>query len=427
MTGSLGSEAAGVTGMTGVWPLILAWFKNGDGHLAGTRFLGRSRGLARSQSPFLNHALILPLSSVWLSTAEPVRLGPPRDIPSIGLQVALPAHMTELPLDNLTDWVRVGVKGDTEAFNEILVLSALPEGTLRDARTTAEEWIREAERQRTGYTVIAQRALLWRPLMVPLAPTTRRDEREGSDRSPPGDPLPSGAPATSSSSHPNGWEVLGQYRVDEKVVSSLQWFGRRAGQPAVIYVLTYDAVNGQPDAMRRLVESVAQSCQTRPIQPASTQPVRLGNRQVLPAQGISFQVPDALRMMIPNRPNMLVRAGAVDYVRNRLLPVLTLTTNPVRQDQTPQTRLKQSVDALLPALRPVGGRVVSSQPAKLGPQPAYEVVFSTVQRRDKLVTAVRLGIWRGQAMVLSLTYPADNVRQLVEAMEQVAGSFRLQP
>jgi len=37
-------------------PAKRAWFENGDRHLAGTRFLGRSRGLARSQSPFSNHA-----------------------------------------------------------------------------------------------------------------------------------------------------------------------------------------------------------------------------------------------------------------------------------------------------------------------------------------------------------------------------------
>ncbi len=311
-----------------------------------------------------------------------------RDLPTIGLKITPPPRMTDLPLDTMTDWVRVGVKDEGDTYRQILVLSALPEGARRDARTAAGAWVRQSERQRDAYRVLAQRAVEWMS---------------------------------------EGWEVLATYRVDDKVVTSLQWFGWRAGRPAMVYVLTYDVVDGRGDAMRLLVEQVARSCRTTPIRPASTQPVRLGKRQYLPEQGVSVQIPETLRMMVPNRKDMLLRAGAVDYLRDRLLPVLTLTSNEAKAGESPQVRLERTVDGLLPSLRPAGGEAEIRGPARLGDREAYQVVLGLTQRRERLVTAIRLTLWRGRALVLSLTYPAGNAEALKEAMNQIAGSFQFQP
>jgi hypothetical protein len=335
----------------------------------------------------LNLSFCLPLTCLAASDAD-IRMGQPLDAPSIGLQIVLPAAMTPLPLDNLTDWARVGIRGEGESYNQILVLSALPEGSFRDARTAAEVWTRQAERQRTAYAVSAQRKVEWQS---------------------------------------NGWEVLAGYRLDGKSVTSLQWYGWREGRPAIVYVLTYDAVGGEPEVMRKIVRVVAGSCRNTPIRPASTQPVRLGNRQILPNDGVSLQVPDSLRVMEPNRKGMLLRAGAVDYLRDRLLPVLTLTANAAQPGESPKARLDRSINALMPSLRPADGKIASSQPAKLGDRPAQEVTFSVIQRRERLMTALRLTLWRDRALVLSLTYPAANAKELAEAMEKVAESFKFQP
>lgn len=317
-----------------------------------------------------------------------VRLGEVRDLPTIGLKIAMPADMTGLPLDRLTDWVRLGVKGTGDAYDQILVLSALSEGANRDVTSLAATWVRQAERQRTEYKPIAQRAAKWMD---------------------------------------HGWEVLATYRADDRLVTSLQWFGWRSGKPAIIYVLTYDVVDGRGDGMRLAIQAVADSCTTTPIRVASTQPVRLGNRQFLPKEALSFQVPDTLRMIVPNRKNMLVRAGAIDYLRDRLLPVLTLTTNEVKPGETPEARLGRSLDAMLPSLRPADGKVESQSACKIGDRPARQAVLSLTQRRERLLTAVRLTTWRDRAIVLSLTYPAANAKELTEAIEKVAASFRFEP
>ncbi len=328
------------------------------------------------------------LSAGPFGAEEDVRLGTIRDLPSIGLQVGMPAHMTDLPLDSLTDWARVGVKSEGDAYSQILVLSALPEGSFRDARTVAGSYIRQSERERKGYTVIEEKAVDWQS---------------------------------------NGWEVLANYQVDGQSVTSLQWFGRRSGKPAIVYILTLDATNGSSESMRRILESVARSCKNTPIRPACTQPVRLGNRQILTQQGISLQIPDSLRMMEPNRKNMLIRAGAVDYLRDRLLPVITLTTHAVQEGETSQARLERSVTTLMPSLKPVGGRITSSQPAQIGDKPGFEVSFEVTQGRERLRTAMRLIVWRDAAWVLSMTWPASNVKELAEATDKVASSFRFQP
>jgi len=335
----------------------------------------------------------VPLSIVLLAVSVIVagggtRPAEPRDLATIGLQIAMPSNMTDLPLDRLTDWVRVGVKGEPDSYSQILVLSALPEGTRRDAKTAAEMWVRQAERQRTTYRALSQRPVKWQD---------------------------------------SGWEVLATYRADDKPVTSLQWFGWRAGKPAIVYVLTYDVVEGRAEAMRGVVQVVARSCKPTPIRPASTQPARLGNRQILPTQGLSLQVPDSMRVMVPDRENMLLRAGAVDYVRDRLLPVLTLTRNEVKSGDTPQQRLKRTMDRLLPSLRPADGKIESEGPAAFGDRQAYQVLLSLTQRRERLLTAIRLTIWRDHALVLSLTYPAVNAKQLAEAIEHVAGSFTFEP
>jgi hypothetical protein len=334
---------------------------------------------------------ILMFSALLAAAEAPgdaVRLGPPHDLPSIGLQIALPARMTELPLDSLTDWVRAGVRADGDACREIIVLSALPGGTARDAKTAAGHWVRQAQRQRPGYQVVEQKPIAWES---------------------------------------DGWEVLAQYKADDNAITSLQWFGRRAGPPAIIYVLTCDVVDGRPDPMRATLGAVTAACKEPPIRPAATQPVTLGSRQVLPKLGVSFQVPASLRIMEPNRANMVLRAGAVDYLRDRLLPVVTLTTNPVQPGDSAQSRLQRSVDSLTPSLRPAGGKILTSRPARVGGREAFEVTFSVVQHRERLMTAVRLTLWRNQALVLSLTWPAGNVRELGEAMEQMAASFRFEP
>jgi hypothetical protein len=123
---------------------------------------------------------------------------------------------------------------------------------------------------------------------------------------------------------------------------------------------------------------------------------------------------------------MVLRAGAVDYVRDRLLPVLTLTTNDVKPDETPKTRLMRTVDTMLPSLKPSDGKIESQGTAKLGDQPAYQIVLGLTQRRERFLMAIRLAIRRGRALVLSLTYPAANAKQLTEAMDQVAGSFQFE-
>jgi len=330
---------------------------------------------------------VIPFAAVALGAGS-VRLGEAHHLPAIGLQIALPANMTALPLDSLTDWVRVGVKGDQDRYAQILVLSALPEGTRRDAKTAASMWIRQAERQRTDYRVKAQRPVKWQD---------------------------------------DGWEVLAGYRADDRDVTSLQWFGWRTGRPGLVYVLTYDVLEGRGDAMRLVLRAVAGSCKTTPIRPACTQPVRMGNRQFLPKHGLSLQVPESLRMLVPNRKNMLLRAGAVDYQRDRLLPVLALTTNETRSGETPQVRLERSVETLLPSLKPAGGKIQSRAPATVGDRQAHEVLLSLTQRRERLLTAIRLTLWRERALVLSLTYPAANARQLAEAMDKVAGSVQFQP
>ncbi len=335
----------------------------------------------------LTVAVSLTLSISAAADAVPP-LGPAADIPSIGLRIALPSGMTDLPLDSLTDWVRVGIKADGDSCRAILVLSALPEGSMRSARSAADRWVRQSTADRTGYGAISQKPVAWMS---------------------------------------NGWEVLATYRAGEKAVTSLQWYGWRDGRPAVIYVLTYDVVDGQSAVMRGLVEAVAASCVLTPIRPACTQPVRLGTRRFLPNQGVSLAVPDTLRLMEPNRPGMMLRAGAVDYLRDRLLPVLTLTANAVQAGETPEVRLKRTVDSLLPSLRPVEAKIASSQPAGLGGRPGFQVSFCITLGRERLNTAVRLAIWRDKAWVLSLTYPEANARQLAEAMEGVAGSFQFEP
>lgn len=327
--------------------------------------------------------------AVVLAADGPARLGDARDYPDIGLRIAMPSTMTGLPPDSLTDWARVGVKGNdgNDGYDQVLVLSAIPGGTHRDAKGLAEDWIRRSGRQRKEYRALAQRSVKWLS---------------------------------------SGWEVVSTYRADDKTVTSLQWFGLRAEKPAVIYALTYDVVDGRADAMRTVVQTIARSCKISPIRPASTQPVRLGKRQFLPKQGLSLQVPNTLRMMVPNRKNMLLRAGAVDYSRDRLLPVLTLTTNRARPGDTPQARLEHTVDEMLPSLRPANGEVDSKSPAKMGDLPAYQVVLRMTQRRRRLITAVRLAIRNGRALVLSLTYPAENAKELIGAIEQVSTSLRFE-
>jgi hypothetical protein len=315
------------------------------------------------------------------------KLGGVRDLSTIGLKIALPAGMTELSLDALTDWARVGVKGEGNAYDQILVLSALPQGTNRDAKSAAAAWVRQAGRERAEYKAITQRLAKWLD---------------------------------------DGWEVLATYRVDKKLVTSMQWFGWRSTKPAIVYVLTYDVVDGRGDAMRTVLQAVARSCKTTPIRPASTQPVRPGKRRFLPKRGLSLRVPDSLRLIVPNRENMLLRAGAVDYVRDRLLPVLTLTTNPVKPGETPQARLQRSIETLLPSLKPADGKVESQSSAKIGNRQAHQVLFSLTRRRQSLTTAVRLTIWRDQALVLSLTYPSSNVKELADAIEKVAATFQFE-
>ncbi|MBN1347485.1 MAG: hypothetical protein JXQ73_32645 [Phycisphaerae bacterium] len=318
-----------------------------------------------------------------------VHQGRLQDLPTIGLQIEVPAPMTPLPVDTLTDWVRVGVKGSGERYDQILVLSALPEGTRHSAKIAAEESIRDAGKQRGEYRVLSQRPAEWLS---------------------------------------DGWEVLATYRAEGRPVTSLQWFGRREGKPAIIYMLTYDVIEGRADEMRSVVQVAARSCKVAPIRPACTQPVRLSpSRQHLPKLGVSLQVPESLRMMVPNRENMVLRAGAVDYVRDRLVPVLTLTTNDVKAVETPQGRLKRSIDALLPSLRPMDGKVDSEGPAKIGALPAHQVMLDLTQRRERMRTGMRLAIWRQRALVLSLTYPADNAKELTEALEKVSASFQFEP
>ena len=337
----------------------------------------------------MSAATIAILLAIWTAPTAG-RLGPIRDLPDIGLRIAMPDQMTDLPLDRLTDWVRVGVAGKDaeEGYEQILVLSALPPGARHDAKTAAAQWVREAERQRTEYKVLSQRSVKWQA---------------------------------------DGWEVLATYKADERTVTSLQWFGWREGPPGVIYVLTYDVVEGRGAAMRTVLGAVAGSCETTPIRPACTQPVRLGRRQFLPKRGVSLQVPTSLRVMVPNREGMLVRAGTVDYLRDRLLPMLSLTANEVKADETPQARLKRTLDLLMPSLKPSDGEIALQGPAKVGDRQAHQVCLALTKHRERLMTAIRLTIWRDKALVLSLTYPAANAKELGEAMDQVAGSFQFEP
>ena len=62
----------------------------------------------------------------------------------------------------------------------------------------------------------------------------------------------------------------------------------------------------------------------------------------------------------------------------------------------------------------------------MGDRQAYQVLMSLTKRRERLMTAVRLVIWRDRALVLSLTYPAANAKELSEMMAQVAGSVRFE-
>ncbi len=306
-------------------------------------------------------------------------------LPDIGLRLEVPRHMAPMPVDSLTDWMRVGVKGEEDAYDQILVLSALPAGPRRDAQSAATMWVRQAERQREAYHVLSQRSVEWLD---------------------------------------GGWEVLATYEAGERVVTSLQWFGWRAGRPEMVYVLTYDAAGGRGDGMRALIAKVAASCRTTPIKPACTQPVQLGKRQVLTELGVSLRLPTAVRPMVPNRQDMLLRAGAVDYTRDRLLPVVTLTLNDLRPNETPETRLMRTVEKMMPSLKPMDGRLATEGKAKLGPREAHEVRLDMTQRRERLRTAIRLTTWRGKALVLSVTYPVANAKQLDEAVVEIAASFQ---
>ncbi len=331
-------------------------------------------------------------SLVMVSAVAPQAVGAEasktHDLPAIGLRIRMPERMTPLPLDRLTDWVRLGVKGKDDTYEQILVLSALPEGTRRNAKTAAEMWVLEARQQRDAYHAISQRKAEWMN---------------------------------------EGWEVLATYKVNDKSVTSLQWFGWREADPAVVYVLTYDVVEGRADAMRPVIQRVASSCTLTPVRPLSAGPATLGRRRTLPKEGISLELIQGLRPMVPNRDNMLMRAGAVDYVRDRLLPVLTVTTNEIKPRESAEQRLLRSVERLLPALKPAEGKVESKRPAKLGDRQAYEVVLGLTQRRVRLWTAMRLSIWKGKALVLSITYPAEDGERLGAAMEAVAASVRFEP
>lgn len=305
-------------------------------------------------------------------------------LPDIGLRIAMPTHMAPLPITSLTDWLRVGVKGEGETYDQILVLSALPAGPRRDAKSAATMWVSQAQRGRDAYHVLRQRAAEWLD---------------------------------------GGWEVLATYQAGDRIVTSLQWFGWRNGPTEMVYVLTYDAAGGRGDGMRAVMSRVATSCKLLPIKPACTQPVTLGKRQVLPKLGVSLELPTVVRPMVPNRENMVLRAGAVDYTRDRLLPVVTLTTNELRSGDTPKARLMRTVDELMPSLRPKDGKLTSQAPARIGSRDAYEVRLDMTQRRERLRMGIRLTTWRDRALVLSVIYPVANAEQLEEAIEKIAASF----
>ena len=229
----------------------------------------------------------------------------------------------------------------------------------------------------------------------------------------------------------DGWRAMQRFKIADRpyTTAATCWIVRQVPlKVALLYVLIVEQQGAQPASVARASMAICKTVRQIPFRRTWEMELPPPSATVaIPTRGCSVRLPRGWAVREQDRkasPSVILSCAALDLVSGRVAPhaVIVSAESPGDPDVTQEETTRKIIAGMVKQGR--GWDLVSHRQAKLGGQPALELVAHVKLDKEASTQVLRIGWHDGEFYTITLTVLGKRDKQAAAAMEKFAEGFR---